>query len=220
MNQKNKKILVFATSGKERGGSGFRWLVDGVEAGIIENAEICTVISSYKNGGVAQHAKETGIRHIYFPKPRTKEAYQEAVRQYNPDLICLSGWMHMVYGLDPRITINIHPGPLPTFGGKGMYGDNVHKAIEANYKKGKIQTTAVSMHFVSDDNEYDTGPVFFEKVVGLRREDAADDIGSRVNEVEHADQAFYTNEVLQGRISWDGVNRNSLIGKVSIGKIH
>jgi len=117
-----------------------------------------------------------------------------------------------VTGLDPQKTINIHPGPLPRFGGAGMYGHYVHEAVMEAYKKGEVDHSAVSMHFVTEN--YDEGPLFFSQSVPILPDDTAETLAKRVNEAEHKWQPIITNKVLQGEISWDGQNPQSLKGSI------
>jgi len=101
----------------------------------------------------------------------------------------------MVKGLDPETTINIHPGPLPEFGGPGMYGHHVHEAVIAAYKRGEITQSAVTMHFV--DELYDHGPSIFRIPVLIRPGDDAETLAKRVNEKERAWQSYILNRVVQ-----------------------
>jgi folate-dependent phosphoribosylglycinamide formyltransferase PurN len=89
-----------------------------------------------------------------------------------------------------------------------MYGHHVHEAVFKAYSAGEITHSAVSMHFVT--NEYDRGPVFFHFPVEIFQMDSADDIGKKVNEAEHSLQPLITNMVVQGKISWDGKDPESL----------
>jgi len=202
-----KKILVFASGTIDGGGSGFQELVENTKTGILQ-AKIVAVVSNHKKGGVFQKAKESNVDFEYFSGPYNTENYQKLIRKYQPDLVCLSGWLKLVQGLDPKKTINIHPGILPILGGKGMYGINVHKKAVKLYKQKKIAETAVSMHFVTE--KYDDGPVFFKFPVLIRKTDTPETLQSRVNKIEHAYQSYITNLVLQGLISWDGKNPKTL----------
>jgi hypothetical protein len=107
-----------------------------------------------------------------------------------------------------KTVFNIHPGPLPEFGGKGMYGHHVHEAVLAAFKRGEIEQSAVSMHFVTED--YDRGPTFLNLPVKIKKDDTAEDLGLRVNLFEHLYQPMITSMVVNGLISWDGVNPDSL----------
>jgi len=201
------RLLVFASGSATGGGSGFEKLVVASREGILD-AEITAVVSNYENGGVKSRAGNLQIPFVYFPRPWIKERYQEITRGLSFDFVALSGWLKLVFGLDPRTTFNIHPGPLPDFGGQGMYGHHVHEAVLKAYRDGVITHSAVSMHFITD--EYDRGPVFFRMPVEIFPDDTADDIGARVNKAEHRWQPRITNLVVNGEISWDGKDPKSM----------
>jgi phosphoribosylglycinamide formyltransferase-1 len=116
--------------------------------------------------------------------------------------------MKLVTGLDPSVTFNIHPGPLPEFGGAGMYGHHVHEAVIAAFGRGEITHSAVCMHFAT--SEYDRGPIFFRHNVKIEGDDTPDSIGSRVNKCEHRWQPEITNLVVYREITWNGRDFDSL----------
>lgn len=204
-----KKILVFASGSESGGGSGFRKLVENSLTGILK-AKIVAVVSNYPHGGVKKIADEFGIHFIYFPGPWKAIGYQKIVQMFKPDLIALSGWIKFARGLDSKKTINIHPGPLPVFGGTGMHGHNVHEKVLEAYKKGNIRYSAVSIHFVTEDG-YDLGPLLFSYPVFIGPDYDAEKIGAEVNKIEHGWQAYITNLVLEGKIFWDGKNPETLV---------
>ena len=204
-----KNLLVFASGDKDGGGSGFKKLVEAMKAGVLQ-ANIVGVVSNYATGGVYKKALELEIPFFHFSAPWTQLEYQRYVKATSADFVALSGWLKLVYGLDPKTTFNIHPGPLPNFGGRGMYGHYVHEAVFGAYRCGKITHSEVCMHFVTE--KYDRGPVFFRRQVKILPEDTAGDIGSRVNKVEHEFQSIITNKVVTGQIRWDGKNPMSLVG--------
>lgn len=200
------KLIIFASGGKVGGGSGFENLVKARELGILD-AEIMAVVSNRDSGGVREKAIKHKIPFIYFGEPWTSECYKEIA--LGADFVALSGWLKLVSGLDPRTTFNIHPGPLPRFGGAGMYGHHVHEAVLEAYKRGELTHSEVSMHFVTP--VYDEGPKFFSCPVPILPEDTCESLGKRVNEAEHLHQPIITNQVIHGRIRWDGKNPNSLV---------
>ncbi|MCL5093589.1 MAG: hypothetical protein M1355_00415 [Patescibacteria group bacterium] len=202
-----EKLIVFASGSETGGGSGFQELAENARTGVLK-AKIAAVVSNHENGGVRQKADKLGVKFIYFPEPYKPENYQKIVQDSGANWISLSGWLKLATGLDPKRTINIHPGPLPEFGGPGMYGHHVHEAVIKAKKEGKLENSAVSMHFVTE--EYDKGPVFFRYPVLIRDEDTADSIDERVNKIEHGWQSFITNLVVNGEISWDGKDPDSL----------
>ncbi len=209
-----RKLVIYASGSTSGGGSGFEALVtatrtiDPQTRRPILDAEIVAVVSNHEHGGVRERAERLGIRFIYFPGPYTAEAYRQIVKDTEAEWVALSGWLKLVVGLDPRRTINIHPGPLPRFGGRGMYGHHVHEAVHTAFQKQEIRNSAVSMHFVTE--EYDEGPVFFRRDIELLPDDTPESIGTRVNAIEHLWQPIITNLVVHEQIRWDGKDPLSL----------
>lgn len=201
------RLVVFASGSKTGGGSGFENLVMASRKGIL-SAKIVAVVSNHASGGVFQRARNLYVPFIHFPPLWTEEKYRHIVKICRADFVALSGWLKLVYGLDPMTTFNIHPGPLPEFGGHGMYGHRVHEAVLQAYRAGKLFDSAICMHFVTQS--YDDGPVFFYQSVPIVPDDTAETLGKRVNEYEHISQPIATNLVVNGLISWDGQNRDSL----------
>lgn len=202
-----KSILIFASGTADGGGSGFQTLAESTKTGILD-AKIVGVVSNHKNGGVSKKAHLLDIPFIYFPSPFTAENYRAIIENSACDFVALSGWLKLVRGVNPATTINIHPGPLPRFGGAGMYGGHIHEAIIEAYHRGEIRHSAVTMHFVTE--EYDKGPIFFQYPIPIRSDDTADSLKKRISEIEHAWQPFITNLVVKGDISWDGKNPSTL----------
>jgi phosphoribosylglycinamide formyltransferase 1 len=217
MTKPKPKLMIFASGTKDAGGSGFRKLVEAVEGGTL-HAEIVAVVSNHPDGGVKKIADEKNVIFYYFEKPWTAERYQEIAEVFNADFYALSGWLKMVEGLDPetkfnsRTVFNIHPGPLPKFGGDGMYGHYVHEAVVVAFERGEVTHSAVSMHFVTPG--YDRGPCFFKRPVVLMPGETAGSLQQRVNVEEHSWQAKITDLVVNGHITWDGVDPKSLKGAV------
>lgn len=204
------KLLIFASGAAEGGGSGFENLVLASRNSILD-AEIVGVVSNHANGGVKEKADKLGIRFILMEAPFTSQKYQQIVKEIGAEWVALSGWLKLVSGLDPKTTFNIHPGPLPEFGGKGMYGIHVHEAVLAAYReRGPSVHGAVTMHFVTP--VYDEGPVFFRIAVPVAPNDTAESLQKRVNIEEHKWQPLMTNKVIHGKTSWDGQDPKTLKG--------
>lgn len=204
MQEEKPKVIVFSSGTKTGGGSGFENLVVQGRGNQNLNYEIVAVVSNHENGGVRERADRLGIPFIYFEKPFTAEKYAEIIKNSGAKWTALSGWLKLTCGLDPRTTFNIHPGKLPEFGGDGMYGIHVHKAV---IEAGAL-ATAVTMHFVTDI--YDDGPVFFAFPIEVEEGDTADVLGERVNTKEHEYQPLITSMVVNEQISWDGKNASTL----------
>ncbi|MFZ6035542.1 MAG: formyltransferase family protein [Patescibacteria group bacterium] len=191
------RLLVFASGSPTGGGSGFRELVKNSRTGVLA-ADIIGVISNHTHGGVAELARQWDIPFRSMPKPYDAESYRALVAEFKAAFVSLSGWLKIVAGLDPATTINIHPGPLPLFGGKGLYGHHVHEAVMAAYHQRTLTASAVTMHFVTP--EYDRGPIFFQYPVYIQPDDTADTLAAQVNKIEHGWQSYITNLVITGQI--------------------
>jgi phosphoribosylglycinamide formyltransferase-1 len=105
------------------------------------------------------------------------------LKKHNVDTVILAGYMkkvsqELIAQFNNRV-LNIHPALLPKFGGKGMYGMNVHKAvIEANEA-----VTGATIHLVNTN--YDEGKILAQMQVPVFSDDTAETLAARVLEVEH-----------------------------------
>jgi folate-dependent phosphoribosylglycinamide formyltransferase PurN len=201
------RLLVFASGSKDGGGSGFEKLVLASRDGILQ-ADIVAVVSNHAAGGVAERAQKLSIPFVHFTGPWEPDPYFDIFHRLQADFVALSGWLKLVQGLDPRITINVHPGPLPEFGGSRMYGHHVHEAVMSAYRRGELMHSCVTMHFATE--KYDEGPVFFRQYVGIEPGDTPETLGTRVNAEEHKWQAWATNLVVTRQIAWDGRHPSTL----------
>ncbi len=191
------RILVFASGDAEGGGSGFQELVENSQTGILP-ADIVAVVSHHEHGGVRKKADKLGIPFEFWPGPFTAEGYQKIWSKYGQPWVSLSGWIKQVHGLPVWAAFNIHPAPLPEYGGHGWYGHTVHERVMEAFKAGKISASAVCTHFVSE--KFDEGPLFFRYPVLIRPDDDADSLGKRVNKIEHGWQSFITGLVVTKQI--------------------
>ncbi len=209
------KLLIFASGSAEGGGSGFENLVLASRGGALR-AEIVGVVSDHKHGGVRRRADKLKVPFHCLPEEVRWDAgnYQRIAKETEADFFALSGWLKLVTGLDPKTrfnsqtVFNIHPSPLPQFGGQGMHGHRVHEAVLAAFHRGELTHSAVSMHFVTD--EYDKGPVFFRCPVKIRENDTPETLAERVNKAEHRDQSLITEMVVGKLITWNGIDPDSL----------
>jgi phosphoribosylglycinamide formyltransferase-1 len=153
------------------------------------DAEPAVLISNNADAGVLAFAREHGIpaRHLSGRTHRDPAALDAAIlgalREHGTDLVLLLGYMKL---LGPRTieayrgrALNIHPGPLPRYGGRGMFGAAVHRAVIA----ARERETAVTIHQV--DEVYDHGPVVASAPVPVRPDDTPDTLAARVLEREH-----------------------------------
>jgi phosphoribosylglycinamide formyltransferase-1 len=199
MKKTNPNILVFASGTRTGGGSGFETMVRAARTNPpILDAWFCAVITNHFEGGVWQKAKALGIHSEYWVGPYQAKGYQNFVKYFNADYVMLSGWLKLVAGLDPARTINIHPGPLPRFGGPKLYGHYVHEAVMAAYQRGEITHSAVTMHFV--DAAYDQGPILFALPIPIEPSDTPETLAAKVTRAEHEWQPRVLNYIVHGRV--------------------
>lgn len=190
------RVLVFASGDEQGGGSGFQELVEySLTNPPVLDAQIVGVISNHAQGGVRKRADTLRLPFEHWAGPFDAKGYRTLVETYRADYVMCSGWLKFVRGLDPARTVNIHPAPLPQFGGPKMYGHFVHEAVMAAYHRGEITQSAVTMHFV-DDVGYDNGPIIFQMPVRIRPDDDAVTLARRVNEKERAWQSHILNLVV------------------------
>lgn len=105
------------------------------------------------------------------------------LKSNNIDFVVLAGFLKFIpESIIETYTgrmLNIHPSLLPKFGGKGMYGDNVHKAvIEAGEKQ-----SGITIHHV--DKEYDTGNIVFQKTIPVEENDTPETLAAKIHELEY-----------------------------------
>jgi len=177
------KLAVLASGG----GTDLQSIIDASEKNGID-AKVVVVISDRENAFALERAKKHGID-AYFvsPKNKTREEHEkevsEIIDKYNVDLIVLAGYLRMLtpYFISKyrNKIINIHPALLPFFGGKGMYGEKVHKAVLDSGMK----ITGCSVHFV--DESIDGGSIIIQRAVDVKDDDTVETLASRVLEEEH-----------------------------------
>ena len=179
-----KKIAVFVSGG----GSNFKVIHHQIQKREI-SGEIVLVISNNPNCGAIEYANENSIPIIIinaaqYPNPHTRDEFLiETCLKAEIDLICLAGYMKMlpsafVKQYENKI-LNIHPGLLPEFGGKGFFGMRVHEAV---INSGKRESGA-TVHFV--DEIYDHGPIILQKKVEVLETDTAESLAARILKLEH-----------------------------------
>ncbi|HOO82908.1 MAG TPA: phosphoribosylglycinamide formyltransferase [Alphaproteobacteria bacterium] len=152
-------------------------------------ARIALVVSNRPGAYGLERAKKAEIPAItidhknYTSRSEFENALQDTLKDYPVDLICLAGFMRILSaGFVNRWTnkiINTHPALLPKFGGKGMYGEHVHRAV---LDAGEPQS-GCSIHYVIP--EVDQGPVIVQKAVPVQAGDSVETLAARVIAQEH-----------------------------------
>ena len=176
--KKMKRIVVFASGN----GSNAENLIHYFNKS--SNAKVVAVFTNKKDAGVIQKAINLRIAVQYFNKIDFYDSNEviEKVNIYQADLIVLAGFLWLVpiqfiVAFDNKI-INLHPALLPKFGGKGMYGSNVHQAV----LQAKEEETGITIHKVNAD--YDKGEIILQQSFRIEPIDDVASIEQKIHKLE------------------------------------
>lgn len=174
-----KKIAIFA-SGE---GTNAQRIIDYFKSS--HKIKIALVVSNNANANVLNRAKNNSIETFTIDKKIFYETQQiiEKLKSKNIDLIVLAGflWMipeNLIQSFSNKI-INIHPALLPKFGGKGMYGKHVHKAvIDGNEKE-----SGISIHYVNE--KYDEGKIISQHKCEITQAETVESLAKKIHQLEY-----------------------------------
>lgn len=167
-------------------GSTLKNLIDRVDEGSLD-VSIKIVISSNSKAFGLNHAKDSGIdTSVISPQDfngtmEFSDALTEELDKHSVDLVLLAGFSHFFHISDKYKgkVMNIHPGLIPSFCGRGYYGIHVHKAV-LDYG---AKISGCTVHFA--DNKYDNGPIILQRTVPVMENDTPDTLAERVAQEEH-----------------------------------
>ena len=170
-------------------GTDFQALIDGANMSKYDGRIVVAVSSSSTAYGI-ERAKHAGIDCYVFKKSdyENETARDSAVlkifERYGVDLVVLAGYLGILteplLARYPRAIINIHPALLPKYGGKGMYGLNVHKAVIAAGEK----KSGATVHYV--DGGTDTGEIIMQRELVVLESDTPETLQKRIlDTIEH-----------------------------------
>ena len=150
-----------------------------------KKAKVSLVLSNKPQAKVLVRAAALGVDSVFFDRRQFYETgeVQLILRDRNTDLIVLAGFLWLVP--QPIINeyrgriINIHPALLPLFGGMGMYGERVHRAV----LDAGCTESGITIHYVNE--EYDSGDIIFQARCAVLPDDDTDALASRVHELEY-----------------------------------
>ncbi|MEW5300163.1 MAG: hypothetical protein WDW36_003112 [Sanguina aurantia] len=202
------RLVVFVSGG----GSNFKALHVACLDGSI-HADIVAVVSDIPSCGGIAYAANLGIPTLTYPIPKSKAFSGLTVEQlveslqvtHKADYVLLAGFLKLIplalVQAFPRSMLNIHPALLPAFGGKGCYGEKVHKAVVA----AGVRYTGATVHFV--DEEFDSGAILAQRVVPVFPTDTYSQVAKRVLKQEHSMYPEAVAALVDGRVTWraDGV---------------
>jgi len=172
------RIAVFASGS----GSNAENIINHFNRGKV--ARVVLVLSENKNAFVFERARKLGVPSLYFTLDELKNGKVLSVlKLYQIEYVVLAGFLKLfpesIIAEYPQRIVNIHPALLPKYGGKGMFGVRVHKAvIEASETE-----SGISIHYVN--NYYDEGDIIFQVKCPVMKGDTPDTLAQRVHDLEY-----------------------------------
>ena len=173
----NKKIVIFI-SGK---GSNAKNLINYFS----DNKEliISHVFSNNKHSDLNSYLLNTKIQYFLFDEKEISGKVFDELKKINPKLIILAGFLKKIppsyLSFFKNKIINIHPSLLPKYGGKGMYGSNIHKKVIQN----KESESGITIHYVSKED--DAGKIIFQKKIKVDKNDTPKKLEEKIHKLEY-----------------------------------
>ena len=159
-------------------------------------AEVSFIIANNPDAYVIERAKRLDIEYAVVTKAQFMEADSiiDMFKERDIDFVVLAGFLLLVPAkliqAYPGRIVNIHPALLPKHGGKGMYGDRVHKAV---VESGDTES-GITIHLI--DEQYDKGTTFFQAKCPVLPTDTPDDVAAKVHALEYEHFPHVIEEIL------------------------
>ncbi|MEQ8924178.1 MAG: phosphoribosylglycinamide formyltransferase [Fulvivirga sp.] len=159
--------------------------------------EVSLILSNNSKAYVLERAQKLDIPTAIFSRDSfyKSEEILKVLANDKIDFIILAGFMWLVpkYLVEayPNRILNIHPALLPKFGGKGMYGDHVHKAVK---EAGEVES-GITIHYVNE--KYDEGNIVFQATCELTTSDTPETIAEKVHALEYKHYPEVIESVIQ-----------------------
>jgi phosphoribosylglycinamide formyltransferase-1 len=190
-----KRIVIFASGSGTNAENISRFFQESDVASVVH------IVTNNKNAKVIERSKNLKIKALIFNKKEMLEdgeLLEFLIKE--ADILVLAGFLWRIPGhivsAFPNKIINIHPALLPKFGGKGMYGMNVHKSVI----EGKETETGITIHYVNE--KYDDGAIIFQAKTPVLPSDSAEDVAKKIHKLEYEHFPKVIEEVI--KLSIDG----------------
>ncbi len=184
-------IAIFASGA----GSNARKIIDHFRNSNL--AKVALIVCNKPNAGVLEIAKKEEIPFLIIDKEKffSGNAYVDELAEKKINFIVLAGFLwkipQLLISAYPRRIVNIHPALLPKYGGKGMYGQNVHEAVIA----GKEQESGITIHYV--DEQYDNGDIILQVKCPLLENDTSESLANRIHALEHGNYPLIVEDLVK-----------------------
>ncbi|HYC51073.1 MAG TPA: phosphoribosylglycinamide formyltransferase [Gemmatimonadaceae bacterium] len=188
------RIAVFASGG----GSNLQALLDFLASrGPQAECAVALVVSDRADAGALERARRAGIPTALIPARAQASELLAATRAHDIDFVALAGFLRLLppelIKEFPNRIVNIHPALLPDFGGPGMYGERVHRAVLLS----GARVSGATVHYV--DEEYDHGAILAQWPAPVLADDTMQSLAARVLKVEHVLYPRVVDAVASGR---------------------
>jgi len=150
-----------------------------------DDAQVVMIFSNRKDAYVLQRAHQMNIPAFAFDKTDFYEndVILNQLYSLHPNLIVLAGFLwkvpEKIVQAFPNQIINIHPALLPKYGGKGMYGEHVHRAVIENCEK----ESGITIHYVNEN--YDEGTFILQAMCRIDDDETSETLAEKVHALEH-----------------------------------
>lgn len=185
-----KKIAIFASGAGSNAQKIIEYLTPNPSPGgegnnSIPPVSVALIVCNKPGAGVLKIAEKENIPSLLIEKEKffRGNAYADELKEAGIDFIVLAGFLWKIppalIQAYPRKIINIHPALLPKYGGKGMYGHHVHRAVINNNEK----ESGITIHYV--DELYDHGDIIFQATCPVLETDTPETLAQRIHALEH-----------------------------------
>ena len=180
-----KNILLFASGSGTNVENIINYFKDSM------TVKVEAVFCNNPSAKVIERSKKNNIPTIIFNREEFGNGIVlDKIKRLQPDLIVLAGFLWKIPAeiihQYPTQIINIHPALLPKYGGKGMYGMNVHEAVLKN----KESKTGITIHYVNE--HYDEGEYIFQESINVENCITAEEIAAKIH---HLDMEYFPNVI-------------------------
>ncbi len=173
------KIVIFASGNGTNAENIIKYFQDS------KIATVTAVFSNNKKAPVLKKAHNLGVKALHFDREAFFETNEvlNVLKDLKPDLIVLAGFLWLfpnkILKKFPNRVINLHPALLPKFGGKGMFGEAVHKAVIDQ----REMETGITIHYVND--RYDEGEAIFQAKIPVQPNMTPSQLAGKIHELEY-----------------------------------
>lgn len=160
--------------------------------------KIKLIVSNKEDAGIVKKAEDLRKSVQLISKDTLGKylpSFIDFLKSEQVDLIVLAGFLlkipeDLIRAFPNRI-VNLHPSLLPAYGGKGMYGLNVHRAVLAN----KETKSGITVHYVNE--EYDKGEIILQASCEVFPTDTPEILGERVHQLEYTHFPLAVDQVIE-----------------------